>query len=57
MFIPTKLTEKIIEWKDGKPSTSSALSDEAKKINEIIEYLEQCEQNVLITNQSTPKGE
>lgn len=50
MKTPKKLTDRIVEYKDGKPFTSITMSEEAKKINEIIDYLEQCENNVLMSN-------
>lgn len=51
MKVPTKIQEKLL--RNGE-STITMISGEARKINEIIDYLEQCEQNVLLSNNPCP---
>lgn len=44
-----KLEEEVTEWKDGKPYSSKALSREAEKINEIIDFIQpkECEHKFI----------
>lgn len=51
-----KLEEEVTEWKDGKPYSSKALSREAEKINQIIDFIQPKEEATITTSSSPNSG-